>query len=95
MNTQTLKNFTMTVIMASLPLLSGLSSPLCAGPSRHTVKKNGQTYQTNDKSNGFNLPAPVADDSPINPASTKKDSASGHQKKSDRDKNPNKKRSRH
>ena len=92
MKTQPLKNLTMTVMLASLPLLFCLSSPLWAKPSRHAVKQHKQASQAYNESSKVNLPAPVADDSPINPALTKKDSGSVTKQKATGKKSTKKKR---
>jgi len=95
MRAQLLKNFRMIALPASLSLLFSFSSSLWAGPSSHGIKQHKKPYLVHDESSGVNLPAPVADDSPINPASMKKDSTSNRSKKSAREKDTQKKRTWH
>jgi hypothetical protein len=95
MKTNLLINFRVTVVVLSLTLLVGLSLPLSAGPLRHFVKQHEQTTEAREDSSGLDLPAPVADDSPINPASTNKDNDSRHQKKNGHENDQRQKKSRH
>lgn len=99
MKTKSMKNIKRIIVIGSLTLLFCFSIPLFAGSSKHKRKAHITTTQTieklqSDESKEINLPAPVADDSPINPALIKKNTKSHRPKKSSNVKKPKKKQKR-